>query len=428
MVIFVRLLFNKILVFLLWIVLLFVLLSSSFTDKCQFLLSVHSVDGFCLGSFLDVSYKVINVSDYFGETDMERIQRALDDVPDEGAIVFIPAGVWEACNLTARSRTIIMGTTGTVLSMPDGLSLPFIIFQGQSDFAVVGVTFDGKCVLGASGIQISNSTGFQILNNTFINMTKSAVRISGSSVDFVVENNVFINCDGATILLFGYPGFREIRRFVIRGNRLVNGTNNGKIGVAFAADGLIVDNYVKGCSYGIGTRGVFNLTISGNWIEDCIDYGIYLGTQPCDLGSLNVNIENNFVVGARIGIARYYGNGDVLNVTLKNNEIVFCREFDVYADFEAAFVDNVVTSRGKVKLLKVPTEFFGNVDVNGSSVIPADVTGDGFVNMYDVSFVARLFGSSVGSERWNPLADLIEDGFVNMLDVGFAAKCFCFAS
>ena len=420
--------FNKMLVFLLLSMLLSVLLGSAFMDKRQFLLPVHSVNGFCLGHFSDLSYKVINVSDYFGETDTERIQKALDDVPEEGAIVFIPAGVWEACNLTAKSKSIIMGTIGTMLSMPDGMSLPFIIFRGQEDFAVVGVTFDGKWVSGASGIQISNSTRFQVINNTFVNMTMSAVRIGGSSVDFVVGNNVFIGCDGATILLFGCPGVREIRRFVICGNLLVNGTNNGKIGVAFADDGLIVDNYVKGCNHGIGTRGVFNLTIRGNWIEDCIDYGIYLGTQPCDFGSSNIIIENNSVVGARVGIARYYGNGEVMNVTLKNNKMIFCREFDVYADFEAAFVNNVVTSRDKVKLLKVPARFVGNVDLNGVFVIPADVTGDGFVNMYDISFVARLFGLSVGSEKWNPLADLIADGFINMLDIGFAAKCFCFTS
>jgi len=75
------------------------------------------------------SYIVINVSDYEGATPSERIQKALDDVPPDGAMVFIPEGIWEAYNLTARSKTIVIGVDGTIIRRPANTTTPFITFR-----------------------------------------------------------------------------------------------------------------------------------------------------------------------------------------------------------------------------------------------------------------------------------------------------------
>jgi hypothetical protein len=135
-------------------------------------------------------------------------------------------------------------------------------------------------------------------------------------------------------------------------------------------------------------------------------------------------ISNNYVVGSNVGIARYYGSGSVVNVTVKNNTIVYSNQSDVYADFQASFVNNTFTSRGKVRLFMVSAKFAGNVDLNGAPVIPADITGDSRVDMHDVGFVARLYGAVRGSGNWNPLADVIENGVIDMRDIAFVARCF----
>lgn len=381
--------------------------------------------GRLLSSLRQMDYGlVINVSDYDGATDGERIQKALNDVPQDGATVFIPDGVWQACNLTALSRTVILGADGAILERPENTTSAFVTFDNKTGFAVTNLIFDGQNIPDAYGVLASNSTSFEISNNTFRDVTNNAIHIDGWSTDFVIENNVLVNTNIAPILVFGTPGSRIISRFLIANNTLMDSLDNGKIGVAFADNGTIADNHVVNCTYGIATRCVSDLTVSGNRVENVTSFGIYLGTQPGDFGSWNITIENNIIVGADIGIARWYGSGSVVNVTVIENTIAYSDQSDIYADFQASFIRNTVSSREKVKITTIPSEFAFNVDVNGTPVIPADINGDRRVDMRDLGIVARLFGITRGSAEWNPLADVIVNDAIDMRDVSFVARCF----
>ena len=53
-----------------------------------------------------------------------------------------------------------------------------------------------------------------------------------------------------------------------------------------------------------------------------------------------------------------------------------------------------------------------------------DVNHDCVVNILDMAIIALSFGSTPGSNKWNPNADLNHDGMVNMVDVGMAAFHF----
>lgn len=372
------------------------------------------------------SYIVINVSDYSGATDSERIQKALDDVPEEGAIVFIPEGTWEACNLTAKSKTILMGTNRTIMKRPANTTCPFITFKNQTSFIVLNLIFDGQNIPEATGILISSCTQFEILNNTFANISRNAIHVCGVCENFEIENNTFIKCDSASIILFGSPGERYIKNFVITNNFLTNGTNNGKIGVAFAANGTIANNTVINCEYGIATRCVSYITITNNHIENCVSYAIYLGTQPADPGSDNIEIMYNYVANCNVGISRYYGSYPIHNVTLKNNSILYNEQWDIYANFPATFVNNTITSAGKLKILNTNVEFVGNIDAEGQPILPRDINNDFRIDMRDIGIVARLFGSSSSSDNWNPSADIIGDGVIDMKDIAFVATKFGF--
>jgi hypothetical protein len=169
---------------------------------------------------------------------------------------------------------------------------------------------------------------------------------------------------------------------------------------------------------------VSDLLIRNNKIEGCTSFGIYLGTQPGDIGSDNVDIIENNISGSDVGIARYYGGGSMVNITVRNNTIANNLETDIYADFPGYFINNTLSSKKMLRLLTIPLQFTGNVDVNMTKIIPADINIDGKVNMRDVATIARLYEIRQDSPKWNPAADIIQDGIINMKDTGFAARCF----
>jgi hypothetical protein len=344
-------------------------------------------------------------------------------VPD-GAVVFIPEGTWEACSLRAFSNTVILGTNGTVLRRPQNATAPLITFEDQVHFGVLNMTFDGQNVTEGEGVQITNDTDFQVAGNVFLDIAQHALHIVGECRDFSVENNVFLRTNVAPLLIFGFTGSREVNGFLVTNNTLMMSESNGKIGVAFASNGTIADNYLYNCTYGVGTRCVSDLSIKSNRIENCTDYGIDLGTQPGDIGSNNIDVTDNYISGSGVGIARYYGTGAMVNITVKDNIIIHSFQSDIYADFQGSFMNKTLTSRDKTRLLTIPVQFVGNVGINMTLIIPADIQGDGRVNMWDVGTVARLFGIKLNSANWNPKADVIQDGVIDMKDVGYVARCF----
>jgi len=367
---------------------------------------------------------IINVSNYSGATDGERIQNALDDVPEEGAIVFIPGGIWKACNLTGQSKTILMGTNETIVRRPVNTTSPFITFEKRICFAVANIIFDGQNISEGTGILIMSCTQFEIVNNTFRDISRNAIRIIGTCEDFKIEKNEFIRCNIAPVILFGSPSERYIQNFTIVNNFLTKGTDNGKIGVAFAANGTIVNNTITNCEYGIATRCVSHIVIINNHIENCISYAIYLGTQPGDPGSDNIEIIYNYAANCNIGISRYYGSQPIHNVTLKNNNILNNEQWDIYANFPAIFIKNTITSAEKLKILNTDVEFIGNIDVEGQPILLGDINNDLKIDIRDVAVVARLFGSSFSSDNWDPSGDIIGDGVIDMKDIAIVAKNF----
>lgn len=71
-----------------------------------------------------------------------------------------------------------------------------------------------------------------------------------------------------------------------------------------------------------------------------------------------------------------------------------------------------------------PNIMHGTFVVQRSEPLPADLNGDGVVNILDISIVARAFNSKPGDSNWNPTADLDKNGVVNILDISKVAKDF----
>jgi len=70
--------------------------------------------------------------------------------------------------------------------------------------------------------------------------------------------------------------------------------------------------------------------------------------------------------------------------------------------------------------------FENNLLVDGwiKETIMGDVTGDGQVNILDISLVAIAFGTRPEDTRWNPNADINDDNIINILDISTVAIHF----
>jgi hypothetical protein len=208
----------------------------------------------------------------------------------------------------------------------------------------------------------------------------------------------------------------------------MNGTVNGKIGIAFSSEGIIVNNTVLNSQFGIATRCVSNITIKANIIKNSTDYGIYLGTQIGDPGTNNVLIENNVVAENYIGIARYYGSYPIDNVTVINNQFVNNTLYDILSDFPATYINNTVTSNAKLVIQDTGAMFIETRTITGDLIIPGDINSDCKIDIGDIAIIAKAYGSSKGSTNWNPEADVIKDDVIDLKDISYTSRNYGFTA
>ncbi len=369
---------------------------------------------------------LINASDYVGANDTERLQAALNDVPPEGATILI-SGLWTASGLTAKSNTTILGANGTI-QRPYNTTNPFITFSNASNFMLANLTFNGRDIPDGYGVNAVDTTSFNIQNNTFLNFRKSAVKVSissdGISENFTIAGNTFLNCNDAPIIIFGSPSKRAIRQFSIMGNTLMNGSQNGKIAVAFSSTGLIENNTIVNCQHGIATRCVSNLAIRRNLVSYPSDYGVYLGTQIGDNGTDNVTVEYNTIVGAYIGIARWYGSYPLTDVVVRSNVFLNSSLYDIFADFPATYINNTITSVEHLIIQDVRSVFVETHDVENNRIMPGDVNSDFKIDIKDIGSVARKYGCVEDAPEWNPKLDVIKNGIIDIKDIVYVSANF----
>ncbi len=65
-----------------------------------------------------------------------------------------------------------------------------------------------------------------------------------------------------------------------------------------------------------------------------------------------------------------------------------------------------------------------NVYVYSEPMKPADINGDGIINILDISIVAKAFGSTKGDPTWKVIADLDGNEVVNIIDISLVARDF----
>jgi len=160
-----------------------------------------------------------------------------------------------------------------------------------------------------------------------------------------------------------------------------------------------------------------------------------------DIGVTNVKlhktITNDTNVQTDVTVLNYGDYPATFNVTLyyDENEIQTQTITDLPSEnsLNLTFIWNttpVPKGNYTVKAYAPPIEgevlIENNLLVGGwiMETIMGDVTGDGQVNILDISLVAMAFGAKLGDPNWSPNADINNDKEINILDISAVAIHF----
>jgi hypothetical protein len=141
----------------------------------------------------------------------------------------------------------------------------------------------------------------------------------------------------------------------------------------------------------------------------------------------NQDFQRNFTGGEfTITITKVAPDGTETTLwTGTNPELISCQEVEIYSG------SLVATPRGvwKIKATITNDPSTGHGDQDGYTIIiwatiKEDLNLDIVVDYLDINPAARAFGSSPGSERWDPRCDLNGDDFVDYLDINPICRKF----
>jgi len=63
-----------------------------------------------------------------------------------------------------------------------------------------------------------------------------------------------------------------------------------------------------------------------------------------------------------------------------------------------------------------------NTTVTAPEFLRTDLNKDGTVNIMDIAIVAKAYGTKLGDEEWNEIADMDKNGEINIIDIAKVAK------
>jgi len=141
--------------------------------------------------------------------------------------------------------------------------------------------------------------------------------------------------------------------------------------------------------------------------------------------TINVTVLNNGNYTATFDVTLYYDENEIQTQTVVDLESGHSQKltylFDTTpvpkGDYTIKAYAHPITGENYVE---------NNLLIDGwiKETIQGDVTGDGQVNILDISLVAIAFGTKRGDPMYNPTADINDDDQVNILDISTVAIHF----
>ena len=140
---------------------------------------------------------------------------------------------------------------------------------------------------------------------------------------------------------------------------------------------------------------------------------------------INVTVENQGRTAETFDMTTYYNSTPIETKTISDlqsgSSIVVTFAWDTNPVPKGNYTISAVAST-----IPGETETEDNTHIDGQvqETIPGDVTGDGKVNILDVSKVAKAFLATEADPKWDPNVDLDNSGQINIVDISKVAKEF----
>jgi parallel beta-helix repeat protein len=313
-------------------------------------------------------------------------------------------------------------------------SLEGIYLDSSSSYNIVS---GNTAIANQVGIMLLSSSNNTIRANTARSNVYQGIEIDYSNYDTVDENTVVANSQYG--ILFEYSMNNSVYH-----NNFINTYQTGSLNSTSTWD----NGYPSG----------------GNYWSDYSGTDSYRGYYQNITGSDGIGDTPHVVVANstdRYPLMGQFGSSTStgLNVTVFPSDDVGLIFQNVTAaglttvNEIASFAVPLNNSVGEYYDVRVGAKFSGNVTVrlifDGSNMtqdqknrlqlmqftLPGDITGptlgvpDGKVDIRDIAYVAKQFGTNNNSSNWNPMADLtgpsgVPDGKVDIRDIAYVAKNF----
>ncbi|MBA7506730.1 hypothetical protein ES706_05435 [subsurface metagenome] len=232
------------------------------------------------------------------------IQAALDDLPDSGGKVFVPAGTYTI------SKTIFLknnqtltgaGPSSIITTNVDNLILIHCkdISIGEQGGAVISnLQLLGKGTNPGPGIVVENCHNVLIQNVRIIKTSYGIEFVATVSPSQHTDNNWIVNCYFGYTTSYGIYFHPELSPRaecnVIQGNIFIR-TGRTAIYIYPGKNNLIVGNQIEAAgAYGIFLRRGLRNTVTGNVVFASTKHGIYFRGQEGSVISSNTCYANDY--------------------------------------------------------------------------------------------------------------------------------------
>jgi parallel beta-helix repeat protein len=253
------------------------------------------------------------------------------------------------------------------------------------------------------------------------------IQRSGST--YTLTDNIYTDADGIVV---------QCSNIVIDGARyIVQGAGSGRGMYVSNVNNVTVKNLrIKMFDYGIDLEGSSSNSIFGDNITNNY-YGLWLFSSSDNSIARN-NITANDYFSIQLTVS---SNNNIIfhnNFGEDNNQVYVdtscygnvwdngC-EGNYWSTYTGEDLDAPPDGVGDTLLPWEEVEMYPLMNLYWN---PADINHDLKVDIKDVSFAARAFGSTPGHPKWNPHADitglflLVPDGKVDIRDISMIAKSF----
>jgi hypothetical protein len=160
---------------------------------------------------------------------------------------------------------------------------------------------------------------------------------------------------------------------------------------------------------------VLNLGVKGEWVTVYIELPEGYNVSDIDVSSIRLNGTIPVDINVPTEIGDHDGDG-VPDLMVKFNRTDVCQ-----------LILSKGIKYGNVTMVVSGILFDGTV-FEGYDIIrvrmPGDLNMDGKVDLKDISIASRAFGSYLGHERWNQMADENEDDKIDLKDIALICRNF----